>query len=510
LKNIATPYICLCVALALTLSANKITAQNTSHKRTRIKATSSPLSKTRARRVAASKSNGSPPDSRRTTDISAEPGESDVKPIVEATGTKSEPVGAAATKSAEKSADKLIQTPAESPVAPADRTTSDSFQSLRDQINAAPSGPERIRLQLKLAEQFDAVEHKAEAIEELRAIADTDVFDPQDFFNAGNAFARMGASDDAIRVYRKAIDQRKGKYSRALNNLGVVLLRTGRWDEAYDSFMSALTLESFRYAEASYNLGRLYSARGERDLAIREWRRALAVDPQHTAAAKALAGTDATIVVRTNLATESKSGNAKSTHVSAPSSGNSVASTRIERSPARRPETSKVLYVDPVSYEVLQRARSLREHGKLEQSVGDYKNVIARSRGYLPPANLELSAVLLNLKRYDEALAYLLMVTSRDGARYPISYYYLGRFYALKGDLALAEEAFSSAANAYKSENSSILLDVSRVREQRKDFAGALAALEEYVAAMERQGQKPSWAEESLSVLRRKANAAQK
>jgi tetratricopeptide (TPR) repeat protein len=282
--------------------------------------------------------------------------------------------------------------------------------------------------------------------------------------------------------------------------------------------MSALTLESFRYAEASYNLGRLYSARGERDLAIREWRRALAVDPQHPAAAKALAGTDATRVVRTNPATKSRSGNAKSTNVSAPSTGSSVVATArarsIDRSPAgppqTPPETSKVLYVDPVSYEVLQRARSLREHGKLAQSVGDYKNVIARSHGYLPPANLELSAVLFNLKRNDEALAYLLMVTSRDGARYPISYYYLGRLYALKGDLALAEEAFSRAAIAYKSENSSILLDVSRVREQRKDFAGALAALEEYVAAMDKQGQKPSWAEESLSVLRRKANAAQK
>ncbi len=503
---------CLCLALALTLSADKITAQNTSHKKTRIKATSSALSKTRARRVAANKSNGSSPDSRRSTNISETPGQSDVKPIVEATGTEPEPVGAAETKSAE-SANKLIQTPADSPVE-ADRTTSDSFQSLRDQIHATPSGPERIRLQLKLAEQFEAAGKKPEAIKELRAIADTDVFDPQHFYNAGNAFARIGASDDAIRVYRKAIDQRKGKYSRALNNLGVVLLRMGRWDEAYDSFMSALTLESFRYAEASYNLGRLYSARGERDLAIREWRRALAVDPQHTAAVKALTGTDATIVVRTNPATESKSGNAKSTHVSAPSLESSVATTvrarSIDRSPAGRPETSKVLYVDPISYEVLQRARSLREHGKLAQSVGDYKNVIARSRGYLPPANLELSAVLFNLKRNDEALAYLLMVTSRDGARYPISYYYLGRLYALKGDLALAEEAFSRAAVAYKSENSSILLDVSRVREQRKDFAGALAALEEYVAAMEKQGQKPSWAEESLSVLRRKANAAQK
>lgn len=422
--------------------------------------------------------------------------------------TETESAGAAETKPAEESADKLMQTPADSAAAAADNTTSDSFQSLRNQIDASPSGPERIRLALKLAEQLAAAGKKAEATSELRAIVDTDVFDPQGFYNAGNAFARVGASDEAIQAYRKAIDQRKGKYSRALNNLGVVLLRSGRWDEAYDAFLSALNLESFHYAEASYNLGRLYSERGERDLAIREWRRALAVDPEHTAAVKALAGSEATIVVRNEPTTKSTASNSRNTAVPAPSSGSSVAS-RMHRSPGHLPETSKV-YVDPVSYDFLQRARSLSEHGKLSESVESYRKVIARSRGYLPPANFELSRVLFNLKRNDEAITNLLMVTSRDGARYPISYYYLGRLYARKGDLVLAEKAFSQAATAYKSENSAILLEVSRVREQRKDFAGALAALEEYVAAMEKKGEKPSWAEESLSVLRQKVNAAQK
>ena len=73
----------------------------------------------------------------------------------------------------------------------------------------------------------------------------------------------------------------------------------GRWDEAHEALLSALKLENFRYAEASYNLGRVYSARGQNDLAAREWRRALTVDPQHDAAAQALArgGTEGRIVV---------------------------------------------------------------------------------------------------------------------------------------------------------------------------------------------------------------------
>ncbi|HAF14755.1 MAG TPA: hypothetical protein DCK99_13885, partial [Blastocatellia bacterium] len=91
---------------------------------------------------------------------------------------------------------------------------------------------------------------------------------------------------------------------------------------------------------------------------------------------------------------------------------------------------------------------------------------------------------------------------NRDGALFPISYYYLARLYELKGDLILAEESFARAAMAYKTKNNSVLLDLSRVRERRGDFKGALAAIEEYVAAMEQQGLKPSWADESLSVLR--------
>jgi hypothetical protein len=44
-----------------------------------------------------------------------------------------------------------------------------------------------------------------------------------------------------------------------------------------------------------------------------------------------------------------------------------------------------------------------------------------------------------------------------------------------------------------------------RVRERQGNFKGALSALEEYVSAMEKQGMKPSWADETLSVLRQKA-----
>ena len=55
--------------------------------------------------------------------------------------------------------------------------------------------------------------------------------------------------------------------------------------------------------------------------------------------------------------------------------------------------------------------------------------------GYFPPANLELSYSLIELRRNDEAIDSLLLVAQKDGARLPISYYHLGRLYEMRGDL---------------------------------------------------------------------------
>jgi tetratricopeptide (TPR) repeat protein len=352
---------------------------------------------------------------------------------------------------------------------------------------------------------------KTEATTELHAITNAEVFDPQGFYNAGNALARLGDSDEAIKAYHKAVDQRKGKYSRALNNLGVVLLRQGRWDEAHDALLSALQLESFHYAEASYNLGRLYSARGESDLAIREWRRALTIDPEHSGAAQALsrAGSEPGVGVRAEASAKRLS-LVKNTNTVPGHSAENTGSGYSAKSPApRNTAAARVLTVDAVTYNFLQRARNLSERGKLQEAVENYQRVISRSRGYFLPASLELSYVLITLQRNDEAIANLLQVTKREGVRYPISYYHLARLYELKGDLKSAEESFAKAAMGYKTKNDAFLLDLSRVRERRGDFKGALAAMEEYVAAMEYQGLKPSWSEGRLSALRQKIAGAQ-
>ena len=356
---------------------------------------------------------------------------------------------------------------------------------LRSQIAEATTDAERIRLQLKLAEHFVSTGHKDEALKELNAIADSGGFDPAGFYNLGNSFARLGETEAALRAYRQAIAQRRGKYSRALNNMGVLLLREGRWEEAYDALISASKIESFRYAEASYNLGRLYAARGQRDLAAREWRRTLTIDPEHDAAKQALAnvGHDEKIVV------------VESAPKSAPVPETKAASSR----------GPKTLLLDRTSFDYLQRARTASERGKMTEAVENFHHVLERQGGYFAPANLELSYVLLSMKRYDEALGNLVAVTKRDGSRYPISYFHLARTYELKGDLKSAELAFTQAIDTYVPTNSQFLLDLLRVREKQGDFKGALDALERYLALVQKEGQKPAWSDQRLAELRAKA-----
>ena len=382
----------------------------------------------------------------------------------------------------------------------------DPILALRDEIDAAATPQERIRLKLELSEQLSNNGKKTEAVAELHSITGLDVFDPQGFYNTGNALARLGDTDEAVNAYRKAIEQRKGKYSRAFNNLGVVLLRVGRWDEAHEAFLAALKVESFRYPEASYNLGRLYSARGQTDLAIREWRRAVTIDPEHKAAAQSLArsGNEGRITMEEPLAVSAVAARETKSRP-APGTTSPVVTERPASKSSSPRSSTKPLSLDPASFGFLQKARTAAERGNKLEAVENYQRLISRQNGYFGPANLELSFLLISLKRNDEALATLLPVANREGSRYPISYYHLARLYEVRGELKLAEEWFVRSVAAYGNQNGQFLLDLSRVREKQADFKGALEAMEQYVALVKKDGQDVVWSEERLTALRQKA-----
>ena len=82
--------------------------------------------------------------------------------------------------------------------------------------------------------------------------------------------------------------------------------------------------------------------------------------------------------------------------------------------------------------------------------------------------------------------------------------------YEQQGDLKQAEALFTRAASSFGLKNTQFLLDVSRVREKQGDFKGALEAMEQYVSAMQKQGQVPSWSDDRLTALRQKVTAEPK
>ncbi|MCA1613089.1 MAG: tetratricopeptide repeat protein [Acidobacteria bacterium] len=400
---------------------------------------------------------------------------------------------------------------------------------------------ERGRLQRALADRLVALDRKADALDELRRMIHEDRFDPAFFYNTGNALARLGDANAAADAYRKAVSQRRGNYSRALNNLGVVLTRQGRWDEAHEVFVSALTQENFTYAEASYNLGRLHLLRGQTDLALREWARTLRLQPDHTEAAAALArayaedgdSERALALLESFTARAARAGGAVPGEIAyartaivesrgradgdggAKDSGAGVAATRAAAatSAARdsRPGAARAsgplrsLNVDRVTYNALETARAASEHGRHEEAVRHYRTVLSRRGGYLPPANLELSFALITLGRDAEAAASLQSLVERDGARYPVAHYHLARLHERAGRNAPAAEHFARAAALYGDTNPQVLLDLSRTREKLGDTRGALEAVESYAGAISRQGSVPHWVVERADALRMKA-----
>ncbi len=463
-------------------------------------------------------------------------------PAAQAAETKAPTSGATSTRA------RHAAPPPGAASAPADdapATPVDALAGLRAELAATTADSERGRLQRELINQLVVASDKAAALAELRLLLHEDRFDPPFFYNLGNALTRLGDASAATDAYRKAISQRHGHYARALNNLGVLLTRQGRWDEATDTLNAALNEEHNAYPEASYNLGRLYLLRGEAGLAIRQWQHTLALQPEHADAAAALARAYAEdgdakrglAVLDTYAARSTRTGNgvplpiayarreivaADSVVVKEDSARQPEVSERDgsqpdvvradadnQRAPrmsvAPRPNASvRPLAVDAQTYSVLQRARAAREAGRHEEAVKYYRDVLARSGGYFPPATLELAFALVNLHRNDEARATLETLVAKDATRYPVAYYHLGRLYEEAQQLVRAADNFGRAATLYGDANPQPLVDLSRVREKLTDNAGALAALEAYAQAVEQQGTLPGWVADRLAQLRAK------
>ena len=434
--------------------------------------------------------------------------------------------------------------------------------------DASLSPAERARQRQAMAERLAESGNRSEAVALLRSMLAEERFDPAFFYNTGNALARMGESEAAVDAYRKAVAQRRGNYARAQHNLGVVLTRLGRWDEAEESLNAALKLESFTYAEASYSLGRLHALRGESGLAMTEWARTLRLKPEHADAAVSLArllaeGGDTTqalsvldalgerlgrrgveaprevaiargeIVAAANLlAEESRAGDnghaggnsvalkgtdgesvlikSRSADVESTTAG-VVKSKPLGEADARsvlrnaRTASTQPVVAKGSALDLLRRARVAREGGRNDEALALYRRAVESNGGYFAPANLELAYTLAGLRRNEEAVAGVLAVIRRDGTRFPIAFYHVARFYEHMNRLAEAEEAFARAAELLGDHSPQFYIDLSRVREREGNYAGALAAAEEYVRLSSRTGHVPDWARARVEQLKKKS-----
>jgi tetratricopeptide (TPR) repeat protein len=160
------------------------------------------------------------------------------------------------------------------------------------------------------------------------------------------------------------------------------------------------------------------------------------------------------------------------------------------------------------AFPLLLDARAARADDRPEEAAALYRRVIKESGGYLAPANLELGLTLISLRHNEEAAANLLAVVRKEGARYPLVFYHLGRIYEHLDRLGEAGEAYARAAELAGEESPQFYLDLSRVREREGRSAEALAAAERYVNALARKGLKPDWARERVEALRKQTAQA--
>ena len=113
--------------------------------------------------------------------------------------------------------------------------------------------------------------------------------DPDELYNIGNAFAKRGNWDEAIRYYSRALQIAPGQQD-VMNNLGFAYAKEKRYAEAATNFLGVLNLEPTS-ADAHNNLASVLFAQGQYGQAAQEFRAALQLSPRDSRIYANLAGT---------------------------------------------------------------------------------------------------------------------------------------------------------------------------------------------------------------------------
>lgn len=102
-------------------------------------------------------------------------------------------------------------------------------------------------------------------------------------YNIGVCHYELWQTDEAIDFYKRAINERNGKYPRASYALGVALEDAGRLAEAKQAYEETLRVTD-KYSPASFRLGVIASNEGDVETAARLFRKALRQTGEHAPA----------------------------------------------------------------------------------------------------------------------------------------------------------------------------------------------------------------------------------
>lgn len=362
--------------------------------------------------------------------------------------------------------------------------------------------------------------------------------------NLGVVLTRMGRWEEAEEALGAALRLENNNYAEASYSLGRLHALRGEAGLAIAEWQRTLRLDP-GHADAAVALARALAEDGDPDQAItvldafaeRAGRRGSTVPREVTVTRGEIvaAGLVAAGERGKNSDGEKNSGDkrgASSARVlseeddagksaSASTSSASAANTTATLAPdtlailrGARSSSTKSLHavvVDRQAYTLLLGARTARGENRNGEAVTLYRRAIESNGGYMTPADLELGFTLITLRRNEEAIAALLAVVRKEGTRYPVVFYHLGRLYEHLGRTTEAGEAFARAAELMGDDSPQFFVDLSRVREREGRYADALAAAEQYVRLTGQSGDAPDWARELVSSLRKKVekNGAQ-
>ncbi|NIM03670.1 tetratricopeptide repeat protein, partial [bacterium] len=101
-------------------------------------------------------------------------------------------------------------------------------------------------------------------------------------YELGNAYARLGEKEKAIRAYLKAIDANPG-YDEIYSNLGIMYGQTNRIPEAIEALIKSIEINPLSASTRSY-LGQVYIGKKEWEKAAEQYREILELEPENAKA----------------------------------------------------------------------------------------------------------------------------------------------------------------------------------------------------------------------------------